>query len=61
MNEPEAKQELTRSERLKVEIENIEAEIQKAIDDENKARNAQHWAKKRLKVAKDELTELSNA
>lgn len=48
----------TKSERLQREITQFEAEIKRAEQAEAQARNDQHWAKKRLKLAKDELAEI---
>jgi hypothetical protein len=60
MNDLTPQKNPTRSEWLKEEIINLEKDISHAIDAENKARRDQTWLKKRLKIAKDELQELTN-
>lgn len=61
MNEPTPEKSLTRSEQLTAEIERLQEDFKREEEAEARARNNQHWIKKRIKVAKDELTELSNA
>lgn len=51
----------TKSERLEREIVQIEAGIQAAQRAEEQAKNDQHWLKKRLKLAKEELSELKES
>ncbi len=57
-NERPQPKEPTKTERLQREIAQFEADIKRAEQAEAQARNDQHWAKKRLKLAKDELSEI---
>jgi chromosome segregation ATPase len=63
MNENDKPQpkEPTKSEALEREIATIEAELKRQEQIESMARNEQHWCKKRLKLAKDQLAELKEA
>lgn len=48
----------TKSERLEREITELELELKESIEAEEMARKAQHWIKKRIKLANLELAEL---
>lgn len=61
MNDLTPQKSLTRQEQLEQEIDDLKKSFEAEVNNEAKARTAQHWIKKRIKIAKDELTEVSNA
>lgn len=60
-NDKPAPYQETKSERLEREIAEFEKQLKFFEEVERSAKNDQHWLKKRLKLAKEELSELKES